>query len=90
MFIVRCHCIIVLPRYLLPAHYTPLVYIYTAECGPIRAGCGAIPDGGGAVRGRGGCELDPSLKAPPVSKFDCETGHNKSAFNLNPLALLFF
>ena len=28
------------------------------------------------------CKLDPGLKAPLVSKFDCENGYN-SAFNLN-------
>ena len=33
------------------------------------------------------CKLDPGLKAPLVSKFDCEKGHN-SSFNLNLVVFL--
>ena len=54
----------------------------------MKGSCREIDEGGvrrgiaRMTRRRRRCRLDPGLKAPPVSNFDCEK--DNSAFNLNP------
>ena len=56
---------------------TPLI---VAAAGGAAAAVRALLDAG-ADPEVGRCKLDPGLKAPPVSKFDCDK--DNTAFNLN-------